>query len=245
MLKKLYEKSRLIFSIVWIVSYCILFSVGDAISASLGIEKIVTFVIGVLLSVVLLLFLKRNGLFREYGLCRSIASARSMLYYLPLIFILTVNIWFGIQMNYTVPETLFYIGSMLCVGFLEEIIFRGLLFNAMRGENPRLAVVISSLTFGIGHIINLVNGSGADFFANLLQVIYATAAGFMFVMIYIKTESLVTCIAFHGCFNALSAFSVTPDSLAEKLLPSAALTVVSILYAIYIAKAIRGRKIEK
>ena len=55
-LKKLYDKSKIWFAIAWIIAYCVLMSVGDAISVSIGIDKSATLAIGILLSVVLLLF---------------------------------------------------------------------------------------------------------------------------------------------------------------------------------------------
>ena len=64
---------------------------------------------------------------------------------------------------------------MLCVGFLEEVIFRGLLFQAIAKDNIKSAVIISSVTFGIGHIINLFNGSGMDLVNNLCQIVFAFA----------------------------------------------------------------------
>ena len=42
MLKKLYDKSKIWFAVVWIVAYCVLMSAGDALSAILGVEKSVT-----------------------------------------------------------------------------------------------------------------------------------------------------------------------------------------------------------
>ena len=63
-LKKLYDKSKIWFAVAWIIAYCVLMSVGDALSALLGIEKSVTLATGILLSAILLLFLKKNGLFR-------------------------------------------------------------------------------------------------------------------------------------------------------------------------------------
>ena len=185
MLKKLYDKSKIWFSVCWIIAYCLIMSVGDSLSITLGIEKSVTLPVGLILSVILLLFLKKNRLFEAYGLCPAKASAKSMLYYLPIVVMLTANLWHGVALNYGPLEALLYILSMLCVGFLEEIIFRGLLFGAMREDSPVAAVIVSSLTFGIGHIINLVNGSGTELLSNLLQVVYATAAGFMFVMIFL------------------------------------------------------------
>ena len=60
MLKKLYDKSQIWFAVLWIVAYCVLLSVGDALSAAVGIDKSVTLAIGIILSAILLLFLKKT-----------------------------------------------------------------------------------------------------------------------------------------------------------------------------------------
>ncbi len=130
---------------------------------------------------------------------------------------------------------------MFCVGFLEEVIFRGLLFNAMRKDSRKAAVIVSSVTFGIGHIINLVNGSGAELLPNLLQVVYATAAGFMFVMMYLKTDSLIGCIAAHGLFNALSVFANEANATPKRrILSCVLLAVITGAYAVYLARTAKG-----
>ena len=238
-LKKLYDKSRIWFAVAFIIAYCVLMSVGDAISALVGLDKSVTLAIALALSVVILLFIKENGLFREYGLCAPGASAGSMLYYLPILVMLTANLWFGVTVNGSALEGVLYILTMLCVGFLEEIIFRGLLFEAMHKDSPRAAIIVSSVTFGIGHIINLINGSGAELLPNLLQVIYATAAGFMFVMMYVRSKSLLACILAHGVFNALSFFAteVTDDGL--RILSALLLTLITGSYALYLAFTVK------
>ena len=235
MLKKLYEKSNIWFSVAWIIAYCVLLSVGDSLSDAIGIQKAITLPIALLLSVILFVFLKKNCLCEEYGLCRPKASARTMLYYLPVLVMLSANLWFGVTLNYGGVETALYILSMLCVGFLEEVIFRGLLFGAMKQENLTAAVVVSSVTFGIGHIINLVNGSGAELLPNLLQVIYATAAGFMFVMMYYRSKSLIVCIVAHGVFNAISVFANNHLTSEQHILSCILLTVLTGGYAIYLA----------
>ena len=60
---------------------------------------------------------------------------------------------------------------MLCVGFIEEVIFRGFLFKAIAKDNVKTAIIISSVTFGVGHLVNLVNGSGMELVANLFQIV--------------------------------------------------------------------------
>ncbi len=234
MLKKLYDKSELTFAIIWIIIYCVSMSLGDGLSLKTGVERSISFIIGSFLSVTLLLFLKKHKLTAAYGLRPSMVPSARVLWYIPLVILLSANLWFGVTLNYAAFETVLYILTMLCVGFLEELIFRGLLFNAMKKDNPKAAVLVSSLTFGIGHIINLFNGSGAHPVSTLLQVIYAASAGFMFVMLYCKTKSLLACIITHGSFNALSVFSVEVQSVKLEILSCVFLTVITGAYGIYL-----------
>ena len=241
-LKKLYDKSQIWFAVAWIIAYCVLMSVGDALSALIGMDKSVTLAIGILLSAILLLFLKKHGLFADYGLCAPKTSAKSMLYYIPILVMLTANLWYGMRLNCDALETVLYILAMLCVGFLEEVIFRGLLFEAMRKDNVKAAVVVSSVTFGIGHIVNLINGSGAELLPNLLQVVYATAAGFLFVMMYLRSKSLLVCIASHGVFNALSVFTNQAAMTTQtRILTALSLTLITGSYALYLALSPRAK----
>ena len=241
MLKKLYEKSEIWFAVAWIIAYVVLASTGDNVSADLGIDKIVTLPILIAMSAILYFFVRKNGLTEKYGLCRPKLPAAKMLYYIPLFVLLTVNLWYGVAMNMPPLETVLYILAMFCVGFLEELIFRGLLFQAMAKNGVKSAIIVSSITFGIGHIVNLFNGSGAELLPNLLQVMYAIATGFAFVMIYCRTESLVPCIITHSVFNGLSAFAneavMTPQ---RQIISGVLLAVISGGYALYLALAAKA-----
>ena len=236
MLKKLYGKSELWFALAWIMAYVVLASIGDNISADLGIDKIITLPILIAMSAILYFFVRKNGLTEKYGLCKPQLPAVKMLYYIPLLVLLTANLWYGVAMNMSMLETVLYILAMFSVGFLEELIFRGLLFQAMAKDSVRAAIIVSSVTFGIGHIVNLINGSGAELLPNLLQVMYAVAVGFAFVMIYCRTKSLMPCIMVHSIFNGLSAFAneavMTPR---RQILSGILLTVIGGGYALYLA----------
>ena len=93
-----------------------------------------------------------------------------------------------------------------------------------------------SITFGIGHIINLLNG--ADILPTLMQIIYATAGGYLFVTLFYKSKSLWPCIITHILVNSLSIFNGTENVISIWIAP-VFLTVVSILYAMYINKTIK------
>ena len=241
MIKKFYNKNELWFSIMWIIAYCVLASIGDNLSDVIGISKVITLPILFVLSLILFLFIKRNNLTEKYGFCKADIAASKMLFYIPVIVLLTANMWFGFRLNMSPLESILYILSMFCVGFLEELIFRGLLYNALLKNGQNSAIIVSSVTFGVGHIINLINGSGAELLPNLLQVVYAIAVGFMFMMIYYRTKSLLPCIITHGVFNALSAFAnETGLTSKEQIISCILITLISGAYALYIALEIKN-----
>lgn len=152
---------------------------------------------------------------------------------MPLVLIASVNLWGGLALQMSVLESVLYVVSMLCVGFIEEIIFRGFLFKAICRENVKRAIFISSITFGIGHIVNLLNN--AETFQTLLQICYATAIGFLFTIIFYKSKSLFPCVFTHSAINALSTFA-RERSQKENILVAVTLTIVSVLYAVWILK---------
>lgn len=240
-MKKLYEKSEIGFAVLWIATYCVLLSIGDNFSAKLGVSNSVTLPIAIALSLILFIHIRKNGLLGKYGLCKPTVSGRKMLFYIPLALLLTVNLWYGVTMNLSAAETVLYILTMLCVGFLEETIFRGLLFAAMKKDGVKSAIAVSSITFGIGHIINLFNGSGAELIPNLLQVVYAIATGFMLVMIFYKSKSLLVCIGFHGVFNSLSVFSNEAAlTLGQRIGSCVFIVLISVAYGVYLVMSVKS-----
>ena len=242
MIKKLYEKSEIWFAVIWIVIYVALVSVGDNLSANVGILKIVTLPILIALSMIMYFFISKNDLTEKYGLCKPQISSAKMLFYIPLIILSTANLWHGVVLNISPIETLLYILSMFFVGFLEEMIFRGFLFNAMAKNNEKSAIIVSSVTFGMGHIVNLINGSGAELLPSLLQVMYAIAIGFAFAMIYYKTKSLLLCIITHGIFNGLGIFANKAVITSQKqIILSVLVTIIAGGYALYIALVMKEK----
>lgn len=233
LLKKLYDKSSLFFTLMWIVIYIIGFSLGDFVSSIIKINKLFTFIIGIIISLILLLFLKKYNLLSTYGLKKSDIHPKYMLFYIPCFIMLILNLYLGVTLNFSPLETIFYILSMFLVGFLEELIFRGLLFNTMKKDSLKVAIIVSSITFGIGHIINLFNGS-SNIILTILQIIYATSAGFMFVMIYYRSNSIIPCIIFHALFNGLSAFTKETSDIFLNILSCILLTIITGGYALYL-----------
>ena len=124
---------------------------------------------------------------------------------------------------------------MVFVGFLEEIILRGFLFKAMAENNLKSAIIVSSITFGIGHFVNLINGSGAKLLPNICQVVSAIAIGFLFVALFHKTKSLWAPIIAHAVINSLSALAVDITN-TQQIITSAVISTIAVIYAIFLLK---------
>ena len=188
---------------------------------------------------------------KKYGLCGTSVQARRFLFYLPLVVLASGNLWNGVAVNYPTAATACRIVCMLCVGFLEEVIFRGLLFEAIAKDNIKSAVIISSVTFGIGHIINLFNGSGMYPVNNLCQIAFAVAVGFLLVTIFYRGGSLLPCIIVHSAINTLGTFANDTNLTAKMHLPRlAVLIVITVAYTLILTrtlpeKANGQKRIEK
>ena len=236
---KLYKKSEITFAISWIVAYVVLSSLADQISVNLGLSKSVSAPLHILMSLVLFFWIRNNNLSEKFGFCRPAVSAKRFLYYIPLIIIASSSLLSGIGLQYSLAESLFYVISMCGVGFLEEVIFRGLLFRAMEKDSLKAAIIVSSLTFGLGHIVNLFNGSGKELTATLIQIVLAILVGFVLVMIFYHGKSIVPCILFHSANNALHVFAAESgmSTQAETILNLALIIVVLGGYLLYLLKA--------
>lgn len=215
-MKKLYEKNEQTFAIVWIVFYCVLQSLANPLNRKIGIEYSASAIFCIVQTMILFTFIRKNNLLKRYGLCKSSVPARRFLYYVPLFILATGNLWNGVAVNYSLTEMVCRIACMLCVGFLEEVIFRGFLFVSIAKDNVKSAIIISSVTFGVGHLINLFNGSGMDLAANLCQICFAIAIGFLLVTIFYRGGSLFPCILTHSAINALSTFANEAGFTVEK-----------------------------
>ena len=238
-MKTLYEKNELRFALVWIAVYCVLQSLANPLNALIGIDYAASAAFCVLQAVVLFTFIRKNDLMKRYGLCKSPVPARRFLYYVPLVILASGNLWNGTAMNYTAAETVCRIVCMLCVGFMEEVIFRGLLFKAIAKDNIRSAIIISSVTFGIGHIINLFNGSGMDLVSNLCQIVFAIAVGFLLVTIFYRGGSLIPCIIVHSAINTLGTFANDAALTTEaRLLHIAVLIAITAAYTLILTRTL-------
>ena len=165
-----------------------------------------------------------------------------------MVSVLSDTFWFHKKL-YEKNELTFaivWIVCMLCVGFLEEVIFRGLLFTALAKDNVKSAIIISSVIFGIGHVINLFNGNGMDLVSNLCQIVLAIAVGFLLVTIFYRGGSLIPCILVHSAINTLGTFADDADLTPEMhLLHLSILIVITVAYTLILTRTLPNRKLGR
>ena len=233
-MKKIFEKHETLFCILLIVLYVV---INSFCVNSFGFTSCEGFIVNTVFSLSLIgIVLALNGT-SYYGL-RGVNDSKRYLYFIPLVIIATVNLWNGININNSKSEIVFHVLTMINIGFIEEIIFRGFLFRMMERQNVKGAIHISAITFGIGHIVNLLNG--ADLIPTLIQICYAISIGYLFVIIFCKSKSLLPCIITHSITNSLSIFNIE-NTLSLYIAPLV-LTILPILYALYLTKSIKEKQ---
>ncbi len=231
MIKKLFDKHETLMCILLIILYVV---INSFCMQSFGVEDYRSTLINTAFSVVLIILTVSLKRVQYYGLTK-VGNPKKFLCFLPLLLIVSVNLWSGININNTPEEIVFHILTMLNIGFIEEIIFRGFLFKMMEKDNLKAAIAVSSITFGTGHIVNLFNG--AELIPTLLQICYAMSIGYLFVIIFVKSKSIIPCIIAHSVNNSLSIFN-EENKLSVYIAP-VFLIVFPLIYAVYINKTVK------
>ena len=170
-MKKYFQKHEMLISLFIIIIYILTNSYA---LNNFGITSYKTTIINLILTSSIIIFIINNKLLDYYRLT-CFPNPKKFLYFIPLILLVSVNLFNGFNINNTVSEIVFYILSMLLVGFLEEIIFRGFLFKMLERDSLKTAIIVTSLTFGIGHIINLclTFSQTAKLFSTWLNILHS------------------------------------------------------------------------
>lgn len=200
-MKYLRENKPIWHAMVWVAVYVALVNVGDLMSPQLPTGVPVTGILLGLLSIALLIYLRRTGLVAFYGLRRPQRGAMGFaLYLVPLFAIAFLQYAKGLIPDLDAMTVLFACLLVAGVAFIEELLFRGFLFQALlEKSNLNRAILISGVTFGIGHIVNLARGYSVS--DQLIQIVAAVAIGIALAYCVALTGSIVPGVVFHALFN--------------------------------------------
>ncbi len=229
-MKKLYDNKPVAFALIWIVLYVVVFGTirgsygDDSLWGMLGLTAV---------SAALLVFVKRYRLEAELGLNAWPSDWKRYLYFIPMWILSTANLWGGIHKNYSGMPLVYAVVSMILVGFVEEMVFRGFLFRGMLKDGSAMtAIVVSAVTFGVGHIVNLFTGQAT--LETCGQILFAVAWGFMMTMAYYKSGSLLPSILTHSLIDVFTNFGT--DTFLTTWGQIIITIIVSLAYCLYLSK---------
>lgn len=127
----------------------------------------------------------------------------------PLVGIVTFTALLGSEPG--APSPVRVLGVVLAlnffVGLSEELLFRGIMFGALRQKNRLItAVIVSSIAFGLLHLVNV--GVGQNLQQTLFQVINASALGVLFCALALSANSLWPAVILHMVWNGYAMMGV-------------------------------------
>ncbi len=234
-MRRLYEKNELFFALFWIIVYCL---VSIPIRGTFGDGSGWMTIALLAIAVSITAFIKKNSLQEKYGLTGWPSSSGRYLLFIPMWILATGNLWDGVGIAYSGVNQVYAVVSMLLISYIEEVIFRGFLFKALiPRDGLKIAVIISSVTFGIGHIVNLFAGQAS--LEAVATVFFAIAWGFIFTFVFYKSGSLWPGIIAHGLVDAFSKFARDPESHAITAMDWSyigATILTAILYGLYLSR---------
>ena len=217
-------------TLIWIAIYIVVVNIGDSVGEVIDFPGLTSIML-VALSVMLLIYLRAGQRRTFYGV-RPVqpGTLPLTLYYVPLFAVALLQFGTGFRTSLDFRTIFFAVLLVAAVAFIEELLFRGFLLQTlrMRGKLTR-AIIISGVTFGIGHIVNLLRGYSLT--EQALQIVAAVIIGIALAYCVVLTGSIMPGIAFHLLFNlggTLTLHSVLGDTVTVGVI--ALLTIPYILF---------------
>jgi membrane protease YdiL (CAAX protease family) len=177
--------------------------------------------------------------FSEFGFNRLMAKdTRKVLWFLPILTIEVVPFIAGFRNDTDLFYILAVLACTLCVGFAEEVYFRGFIFQTLKVKGTSFAIIVSSLLFGITHLLNIAGGAGIG--ETLLQIGFAFFFGLVCVEIRVLTGSIWPVILWHALHDFL-AYTTNEGTRTFMLAGAAFQTVILLAFGLYLFAVIRKK----
>jgi membrane protease YdiL (CAAX protease family) len=137
---------------------------------------------------------------RDVGLNRLPSGRSLLLTWLPMLYIV---VGLGLSVAFGLPPAgvlAWILLNTFLVGLSEELMFRGVLLQALRRTvSIWPAVALTTLAFGAIHILNVFMTGGLR--TALIQSAAAALSGLLFIALRVRTGSLWPCIVVHGLWD--------------------------------------------
>ena len=235
------NKLDLKLSLIFILIYVVLANMGALLSENIGIDYLGETLLLLDFALYLIIYIKKHELTIIIGLTKiSFHEIKKNLLYLPLFIMILANGVFFFDTTRAFKNVILSIAFTILVAFLEELLFRGLLFKSIEKNNTtKSTIFISGSTFGIGHIINLFNGY--TLVNQIIQIVIAILIGIILSVLFVRTKSIIPGMIFHFLFNIVSILSIEMSNLYNYI-SAGIIFVISLIYLFYILKSMEEKE---
>lgn len=226
--------------VIWIIIYGIIFSFSEKTSQSFGEDHILTLFAIMLYLVALYLFLKKRKRLSVYSLCfPKDWRKKDIGWLIPLLTFSFANVYLrGNQTMLQSSWVMFLL--MLFTVFLEELLFRGYLMVYLSEkcgvDNKWIRMIVSSVLFGMFHIVNLFQG--ADILYTMIQMLCAFGIGLCLCVLVSHYKSIFPGTIIHYLIN-ITSFDMGKSNY-NVLLCFFILSVLHIFYAFLLNRKLRA-----
>lgn len=217
-------------SVIWIIIYGIIYSFSEKFSKSSGENHILTVFAIMLYIVVLYIFLKKRNRLSVYGLCfPKYWRKKDIGWLMPLLTFSFANIYLHGNQTMLQNSWIMFI-LMLFTVFLEELLFRGYLLVYLLEkcgiDNKLIGMIVSSVLFGMFHIVNLFQG--ADLLYTMIQMLCACGIGLCLCVLVSRYKSIFPGTIIHYLIN-ITSFDMEKSNYNVLL----CFFILSVLYIFY------------
>jgi membrane protease YdiL (CAAX protease family) len=149
------------------------------------------------LTIIVAVLLTVMGWWKAIGF-RSPDRRGDLLYFLVPFIPMFINFIPGVEVT-SLRYLIEALAITLMVGFAEEVIFRGLMLNALKVRGLWRAAIITALLFGLTHALNVL--AGKSLVEDVAQIYYAVAIGFAFAALVLYKGILWPLVLAHWLIN--------------------------------------------
>lgn len=234
---KLSQKRPVLAALLWALLILVFYFVGGFAAAvtkasatnAMLIRAVCVFA-ACMLAVIHIKRSKRSfSAFGFHGLTK--AGLEKVLFFLPVIAIEAVPLFAGFRADNDFKYILAVLACTLCVGFAEELYFRGFVLNALKVKGTQFSIIVSSVIFGLTHLINIAGGAGMA--ETILQIFFAFFFGFVCAEVLMITGSILPVMIWHALHDFL-AYTTNEGSKTFLIAGAAIQTVILIAFGIYL-----------
>ena len=98
------------------------------------------------------------------------------------------------------------IGTIFLVPFIEEVLYRGIIFRGVYNRNQALGYILSTLIFSSVHLLGYADSN--EPFALFLSFLQYLPAGYTLAWTYVNSDNIFAPIMLHMIINAMGVYSM-------------------------------------